>query len=117
MIEVLTDNHYQAIMDLFDRSNRSIKIISPFLTESMADRLCTTVKTKGVNCTFITRFYVDDMMNHANSIDALEKMLQAGIDVYALIGLHTKLYLFDDETAILGSANFTSSGFQPRCRL
>lgn len=117
MIEVLTDNHYQAIMDLFDCSNRSIKIISPFLTESMADRLCTAVKTKGVNCIFITCFYVDDMMNHANSIGALEKMLKAGIEVYALIGLHTKLYLFDDETAILGSANFTSSGLKTNIEL
>ena len=117
MIEVLTDNHYQAIMDLFDRSNRSIKIISPFLTESMADRLCTTAKAKGVNCTFITRFYVDDMLNRVNSIEALEKMIQAGIDVYAVKGLHTKLYLFDDEAAILGSANFTSSGLKTNIEL
>ena len=30
--------------------------------------------------------------------------------LYALIGLHTKLYLFDAENAILGSANFTEGG-------
>lgn len=117
MIEVLTDNHYQAIIELFDRATRSIKIISPFLTESMADQLCMTVETKRVSCTFITRFYVDDMLNHVNSIDALEKMRMAGIDVYAVKGLHTKLYLFDDETAILGSANFTSSGLKTNIEL
>ena len=55
--------------------------------------------------------------DHANSIDALEKMLKAGIDVYAVIGLHTKLYLFDDEAAILGSANFTSSGLKTNIEL
>lgn len=67
-------------MELFNRSARTIKIISLFLTDSMADRLCTTVQAKSVNCTFITRFYVDDMLNHVNSIEVLPA--QAAFDGY-----------------------------------
>lgn len=85
MIEILTDNHYETIMKLFDGVKREIKIVSPFLSEGMADRLCEAVSAKGVNCTFITRLYVQDLFERANSITGLEKMLQTGIKVYAAV--------------------------------
>lgn len=117
MIEVLTNNHFEAIMDLFDGAKREVKIISPFLSEGMADKLCRAVLEKGIDCTFITRFYVQDMFDRANSIDGLEKMIKAGIKVYAVVGLHTKLYLFDGTYAVLGSANFTTSGLKTNIEL
>lgn len=117
MIEVLTDNHYQAITELFHTAHRSIRIISPFLTDSMADLLCDVVIQKKIPCTFVTRVYINDIFHRANSVDALEKMLQAGITVYAVKGLHTKLYLFDHDAAVLGSANFTSGGLKTNIEL
>lgn len=117
MIEILTDNHYKTIVKLFDGVKREIKIVSPFLSEGMADRLCETVSAKGVRCTFITRFYVQDLFEGANSIAGLEKMLQTGIKVYAAVGLHTKLYLFDGVQAVMGSANFTASGLKTNIEL
>ncbi len=117
MIEVLTDNHYQAIRQQFSQAAKSIRIISPLLTGSMAELLCEAAAQKRLACTFITRFYINDMFHRANSVDALEKMLQAGIAVYAVKGLHTKLYLFDEDAAILGSANFTSGGLKTNIEL
>lgn len=117
MIEVLTDNHYQAIATLFSTAKKSIRIISPFLSDSMAALLCDTVAQKGLSCIFVTRFYINDIFHRANSVDALEKMMQAGIAVYAVKGLHTKLYLFDDDAAVLGSANFTSGGLKTNIEL
>lgn len=38
-------------------------------------------------------------------------MLQAGVNIYALQDLHSKLYTFDEESVITGSANFTFNGF------
>ncbi|MDE6708958.1 MAG: phospholipase D family protein, partial [Oscillospiraceae bacterium] len=116
MIELLTDNHLDKILDLFDGTKKNIKIISPFVQLSMVERLCSAVN-KGVTCTFITRFYVEDMINKASSIDALEMMINNGIEVYALKKLHTKLYLFDNDNAILGSANFTNGGFKSNIEL
>lgn len=117
MIEVLTDNHYQAITELFNKAQKGICIISPFLTDSMADLLCDNVTQKNLPCTFITRVYINDIFHRANSVDALEKMIQSGITVYAVKRLHTKLYLFDHDAAVLGSANFTSGGLKTNIEL
>lgn len=117
MIELLTSNHMEKILDLFDETQNSFCIISPFLSVSMAQRLCQTVKEKGVHCSFITRFYMEDMVAKSNSIDALEMLLDTGIDLYAVKRLHTKLYLFDQNKAILGSANFTCGGFKSNIEL
>lgn len=111
MIEILSDNHYDKIMDVFETTKKRIKIISPFLSMNMAKKLCDIVNNHNVECTFITRFYLEDMFAKANSIDAIELMMNSGIQVYALKGLHTKLYLFDDNIGVVGSANFTSGGF------
>lgn len=56
-------------------------------------------------------------MKGANSTKGLTKMLHAGVELLALLGLHTKLYLIDDRTAILGSANFTESGMSKNIEL
>lgn len=112
MIEVLTNNHYETILDLFDSTNSGIKIVSPFISKSIAEKLCDIVKNApGIKCAFVTRFYLEDFINKANSLSAIEMMLDAGIEVYAIKGLHTKLYLFDSLDAVLGSANFTVGGF------
>lgn len=109
MIKVLTSNHYEEISSLFSRAQKEIKIVSPYLSPGTADTLCKAAKC-GIRCTFITRVYTDDFLQRSNSIDALRKMLDSGITVYAMIALHAKLYLFDNNVAVLGSANFTENG-------
>ena len=96
MIELVTNNHMEIIEQLFDDVSEKITIISPFLNEKMAEKLCYCVKEKNIDCNFITRIYLEDMVSNVNSIKALEMMLNAGIKVYAQKWLHTKLYLFDD---------------------
>lgn len=109
MIEIVTDEHYDAITALFTNSKNEIKIISPFLSKKTAELLCDAAH-KGIECSFITRFYLQDFLDGSNTLDGLQSMLNSGVSLYALIGLHTKLYLFDSEDAIVGSANFTESG-------
>ncbi len=116
-MQVLTNNHYDRILDLFDGITKRIKIISPFISESMAKKLCDVIKKSNIKCEFITRFYLEDMFAKANSMDAIEMMMDTGIEVYALKGLHTKLYLFDDDYGVLGSANFTAGGFKSNVEL
>lgn len=117
MIEVLTTNHYDAIQDLFENATKSVKIVSPFLSLGTAKKLCNFVTAKGMGCTFITRLYIQDLLDKANSLEALWLMKKAGIKVYAVKGLHTKLYLFDSTSAVMGSANFTSSGLKTNIEL
>ena len=68
MIEVLTSNHFDKLLDLFDGTKKEIKIISPFLTMSMAEKLCDTVTENNISCIFITRFYLEDVIAKANSM-------------------------------------------------
>ncbi|MPM93978.1 hypothetical protein SDC9_141120 [bioreactor metagenome] len=50
-------------------------------------------------------------------MSALHSLVRAGAEVYAINGLHTKLYLFDGKTALIGSANFTAGGFKSNIEL
>lgn len=109
MIEMVTDKHYDAIVSLFEEAQNEIKIISPFLSEKTAELLCNAAK-RGIVCSFITRLYLQDFLDGSNTLEGLQKMLGSGVKLHALIGLHTKLYLFDSDDAIVGSANFTESG-------
>lgn len=117
MLELLTSNHFEKILDLFDGTEREIKIISPFLALSMAEKLCAAVRDSGASCTLITRLYLEDLIARANSLDALELMMRQGIEICLVKRLHTKLYLFDTDHAILGSANFTNGGFKSNLEL
>lgn len=109
MIEIVTDEHYSTISGLFSGAEKSICIISPFLSESMAE-LLSSASERGLSCSFITRFYMQDFLDGSNTINGLRRMYAAGVDLQAIIGLHSKLYLFDEDEAIVGSANFTNSG-------
>ncbi len=109
MVEIVTDEHYGLVFSLFNNSEEDVRIISPFLSKKMADLLCESSK-KGVNCSFITRFYLQDFLDGSNSLEGLQNMLDSGVKLYALVGLHTKLYLFGYNDAIVGSANFTEGG-------
>lgn len=71
MIELLTTNHLETILDLFEESQAEIKMISPFLTVSMAELLCAAAARRHISCTFITRLYLEDLIAKANSLDAL----------------------------------------------
>ncbi|WP_303836558.1 phospholipase D family protein [Ruminococcus flavefaciens] len=116
-MEILTTNHYERIKELFRDSKYKIRIMSPFLSKSLSENLCELVQEKGIECQFITRIYLEDLYAKANSIEAIEMMIKSGIQVYSLKFLHTKLYIFDDDMAVVGSANFTTSGFKSNIEL
>lgn len=109
-IELLDTNHRDAIIDAFDKAKRQVKIISPFIQESMSRYLVGSMG-RGISSQLITRFYREDFIRSVSSLTSLKNLQEAGVEIYALKDLHAKLYLFDDNIAIIGSANFTSGGF------
>lgn len=109
-IELLDINHRDAIIDAFEKVNGKIRIISPFVQETMTRYLVDSAD-RGITAQLITRFYREDFIRSVSSLTALKSLQTAGVDIYALKDLHAKLYLFDDNVAIIGSANFTGGGF------
>ena len=109
-IELLEMNHRDAIIDAFENVKQQIRIISPFVQEGMSKYLVESMN-RGITSHLITRFYREDFIRAVSSLTALKSLCSSGTEIYAVKDLHTKLYLFDDNIAIVGSANFTSSGF------
>ena len=112
-VQVVSREHYPFICEMFDEAVTSVKIISPFIGSDMAQLLTDNMAVNpALKVEIITRFYREDFIKGVSKITALEMLHRAGAKIYALIGLHTKLYLFDTDIALLGSANFTSGGFK-----
>ena len=112
MIEVLTDNHREKILEAFRNAGEKIAMMTPFLSEDAARSLAKVAVEQHVECSCITRFEHQEFLQKSSRIEALEILLNADVSLYALKKLHTKLYLVDDTIAILGSANFTYGGLQ-----
>lgn len=118
MIRVLTKELDEEIKGLFSNAQKSITIVSPYLAVSTAKMLCNQVKNNPkLKCSFITRLYFEELLSGSNSLDAIGLLIDAGISVYSVKGLHTKLYLFDEDRVIVGSANFTVSGLKKNIEL
>lgn len=109
-VDLLTRSHGQEIKAVFGSAKESILIISPFLGLNTCSHLANVVKEQNIKCRLITRFYREDFIQNANSIDGLRKLLTAGVEIFALIGLHSKLYIVDDYYSIVTSANYTYGG-------
>jgi HKD family nuclease len=109
-IELLGPNHRDAIIDAFEKAQQRVRIISPFIQESVSRHLAEAT-CKGISSSLITRFYREDFIKSVSSLTALKNLCEVGVEIYALKELHAKLYLFDDNVAIIGSANFTGGGF------
>ncbi|MBC6499801.1 hypothetical protein H7R52_18735 [Weissella confusa] len=58
----------------------------------------------------VTKYNGEKFVSHVNSLDALELLLNRGDEIYSVNNLHTKLYLFNSEVAIWGSAFVKKSG-------
>ena len=112
MIEVLTDNHREKILEAFQNANEKIAMMTPFLSQDAARSLEKIKVEQNVECTCITRFEHREFLQKSSHIEALEILMHVDVSLYALKKLHTKLYLIDDTIAILGSANFTYGGLQ-----
>lgn len=112
-ISFLDKNFGSTFFSLLDSTKKQIRIISPFIGYKTALALVNFIQEteNELDCVLITRFDREDFIKGVSSITGLEYLKKAGVKMYALQGLHTKLYIFDTESVIMGSANFTFNGF------
>lgn len=110
--ELVTTANFRNIFEqLINDTNGSINIISPFIGQKTEFELSSIIREKNIKCRIITRFYREDFIKEVSSIKGLKYLLDSGAEILALVGLHSKLYVFDDRASIIGSANFTTGGF------
>jgi len=109
-IELITKNHGENILNVFSEARETIKIVSPFLGRKTCEELSKYIASNKLKGRLITRFYREDFIQNASSLDGLNLLLDAGVEIRCLIGLHSKLYLIDDTYSIITSANYALGG-------
>ncbi|MCQ6264707.1 phospholipase D family protein [Fictibacillus sp. WQ 8-8] len=111
-VTLITEDLFDQFNELLDTTEKEINIISPFIGRKTSLQLAKWLTiNKGINCNLITRFYREEFIENVSSLSGIEVLMNAGVNIYALVDLHTKLYVFDNHSAIIGSANFTQGGF------
>lgn len=108
-IRLLSDNHFTEFKNEFKSVSNRLSIVTPFLSYPAINNMLNSI-SEHVEITLITRFKREDFINGLSNLEALSQLLDRGAKLYAVKELHTKLYLFDNETAIMGSANLTGGG-------
>ena len=95
--------------ELAKSSNNSIKITSPFVKENIVSGLF-DVKKEDVTVSLITSFKLMNYYMGVSDLSALELIIDKKGIVSNFQKLHSKIYIFDDSTAIISSGNFTNGG-------
>src|SRR4051794_2455522 len=106
-MQLLSGNLEKHMFEEIENCHERIMIISPFLSTYTIKKLIDYIEKKGLNCTIVTRFERKAFIDGASSLEALKILIENNITVLALKDLHSKVYIFDHHTCMIGSANFT----------
>lgn len=85
-------------------------VASPYVNGALLELL--NAAPAGVQTSLVTRTDLRDFVTGASSLDALCTLAGKGVRVSSLIGLHAKVYVFDEACALITSANATWSGMR-----
>ncbi len=91
------------------KQTKFVRIISPFISLTLVNHLLEFKDHLTIQ--LITRFNLNDLRQGVSSLQALRKLLDNGVQIKGIKDLHSKVYLFEERSAIIASANFTSGGF------
>lgn len=83
---------------------------SPYVNDAIIK--LTDMVPKDVTRTLVTRTDLRDFAVGSSNLDTLCALAKEGMAVHSLSGLHAKMYVFDDSSALVTSANATFSGMQ-----
>ena len=102
----LIDSNWAQVMDNAARTlNGNLRIVCPFIKSCVVERLFWNVRSIQV----ITRFNLGDFYNGVSDIQALSRLLNNGAEIRGVRNLHSKLYIYGNNRAIISSANLTNA--------
>ena len=88
---------------------KNILIFSAFIKNDPINWLAEQVPSD-CSVSVVARFQPNDLNVGASDLEVYKKCSELGWKFGFIKNLHSKVYIFNDDTALLGSANFTSSG-------
>jgi len=89
------------------RGASHVRLVCPFIKETVAREILNAAG--GSKVEVITRLNLADLFHGVSDVGALRLLKQHGARIRAVRDLHAKLYIFDDDRAILTSANLTAA--------
>ena len=92
-----------------DCSSRML-VGSPYVNDGIIK--LTDMVSKAVSRVLITRTDLRDFATRSSSLDTLCTLARDGVAIYSLRHLHAKMYVFDNSSALVTSANATNSGMR-----
>ncbi len=95
--------------DLSASCKKSIKITSPYVKDNVVSHLMVS-KKDAVKVSLLTSFKLMNYYSGASDLNALEHVLKNSGSVGNVQKLHSKIYIFDDEKAVITSGNLTNGG-------
>jgi len=108
MIKTINENWLKEFKnELLDTD--TVCIVSPFITDGIVRHLLDNFKGNIIKV--VTRYNLNEFRKGVSSLTAIEKLLKSKAQIKGVKALHSKLYLFDNNSVIITSANFTNGGF------
>ena len=109
MIELLKNPTNFILLDLISNCTSEISLCCPFIKKDVISQIIKK-KKPDTKLTVITTSNLASFVRQASDIEAIELLLKNGIKVYNHQHLHAKIYSFDNQKAIVTSANLTYNG-------
>lgn len=108
MIFCLIDKNWKSIIkNCLQKDPSQLRIVCPFIKTKTIENILELAPS---SLQVITRFNLNDFAKGVNDLDALRLILQKGGSIRGINGLHAKLFIFGNTSAIITSANLTNAG-------
>ena len=110
MSNILTSEEFKAKAELLmSQTKESVNIFSGFIKSSAVYWLKDNINDS-IEVTLVGRFSASDLIKGASDLDVYKICKEQGWKVGILNNLHSKVFIFDSEHLMLGSANLTMRG-------
>lgn len=110
-MKILTTPWKKDLMELVSNSKTSIRITSPFVKENVCRDLI-EAKQADSEIELVTSFKLANIYSGSLDLSALELIISNKGRVRNFAKLHSKIYLFDNEKAVVTSGNLTIGGLE-----
>ncbi len=109
-MEIITAPGKKDLIKLCEKATRKLMIVSPWIQKPVLDLVLDQIKDKKLELRVLMRGDDADFLGKSSDIEVLN-LLYGKADLRLAQDLHAKVYIADDDYAIITSANLTGPGF------
>lgn len=107
MIEIVKSPSSKTFYKLIGESESQLLLCAPYIKKEVISEIL-KLKNKCTTLSVITSAKAANFASGSSDIEAIEMLIDNGVNVINYQRLHAKIYLFDNKKALITSANLTS---------